>query len=79
MYYINVREHRRDNRQLTIQRNWQHSVHKTTKNKAKAHHSMCWTLPYTSKHKQSKEDSNRFWPFCFSVTYSQRLIYYKVF
>jgi len=29
---INVREHRRDNQNRKIQRNWQHWVHKTTKN-----------------------------------------------
>ena len=28
---------------LTIQRNWQHMVHKTKKNKAKTQHNMCWT------------------------------------
>ena len=30
----------------------------------KIQHTMCWTLPYPSNHKQSKEDINRFWPFC---------------
>ena len=28
---INVREYRRDNQKWTIQRNWQHSVHKINK------------------------------------------------
>ena len=28
-FYINVREYRRGNRKWTIQRNWQHRVHKT--------------------------------------------------
>jgi len=32
MEYINVREYRRGNKKWTIQRNWQHSVHKTKKN-----------------------------------------------
>ena len=27
----------------TIQRNWQHMVHKTKKNQAKTQHNMCWT------------------------------------
>jgi len=27
----------------TIQRNWQHRVHNTTKNKTKTQHNMCWT------------------------------------
>jgi quinolinate synthase len=31
--YINVIEHQRGNQQLTIQRKWQHRVHKTKKNK----------------------------------------------
>jgi hypothetical protein len=26
-----------------IQKNWQHSVHKTRKNKTKTQHNMCWT------------------------------------
>ena len=30
---INVREYRRSNQKWTIQRNWQHSVHKTKTNK----------------------------------------------
>ena len=30
--YINVREYRRDNKTGTIQRNWQHRVHKKNKN-----------------------------------------------
>jgi hypothetical protein len=30
---INVREYRRGNQKWTIQRNWQHRVHKTKKNK----------------------------------------------
>jgi len=33
------------------QRNWQHRVHKTKKNKAKTQHIMCWTPLYTNKHK----------------------------
>jgi hypothetical protein len=31
--YINVIEHQRGNQQLTIQRKWQHRVHKTKKTK----------------------------------------------
>ena len=31
---INIREYRRGNQQWTPERNWQHRVHKTTKNKA---------------------------------------------
>jgi hypothetical protein len=38
---INVRDYWRDNQKWTIQRNWQHRVHKTsTKQKQ---HNMCWT------------------------------------
>jgi hypothetical protein len=36
--WINVREYRRGYKKWTIQRNWQHSLHKTKKNKAKTHH-----------------------------------------
>ena len=46
----NVREYRRDNQKWTIQRNWQHRVHTTMKNKTKTQHNMCWTPPYTNKH-----------------------------
>ena len=38
---INVREYRRDNQNWTIQRNCQHRVHNTTKNKTKTQHNMC--------------------------------------
>jgi hypothetical protein len=45
------REYRSGNLKWTIQRNWQHKVHKTKKNKAKTQHNMCWTPLYASKHK----------------------------
>jgi hypothetical protein len=35
-YTINVREYRRGNQKRTIQRNWQHRVHKTKINKTKS-------------------------------------------
>jgi hypothetical protein len=35
---INVREYRRGNQKRTIQRNWQHRVHNTKKNKTKTQH-----------------------------------------
>ena len=35
----------------TIQRNWQHRIHKTKKNKTKTQHNICWTPLYGSKHK----------------------------
>ena len=41
---INVREYRRGNQKWTIQRNWQHRVHKTKKNKRKTQHNM-WKTP----------------------------------
>ena len=34
--------------QSKIQRNWQHMVHKTKKNKSKTQHNMCWTSLYTN-------------------------------
>jgi len=37
---INVREYRRGNQILTIQRNWQHRVHKMKKNKT-IHNTIC--------------------------------------
>ena len=33
--FLKVRENRRDNQEWTIQRNWQHRVHKTKTNKTK--------------------------------------------
>ena len=48
---INVREYRRGNEKYTIQRNWQHKVHKTKTNKTKIQHTMCWTPLYVNKHK----------------------------
>jgi len=49
-----VREHRRGNQKWTMQRNWQHRIHKTKKNKTKRQHNMCWTPLWattTKKHK----------------------------
>jgi hypothetical protein len=48
IYKINVREYRRDNQKLIIQRNWKHRVHKTAKSKTKTEHNMCWTSLYTN-------------------------------
>ena len=50
-HYINVREYPRGNTKWTIQRNWQHRVHKTKENKAQTVHNMCWTSLYVNKHK----------------------------
>ena len=51
---INVREYRRSNKKKwTIQRHWQHRVHKTKTNKAKTQHNMCWTPLCASKHTNS--------------------------
>ena len=33
------------------QRNWQHKIHKTKKNKAKTQDNMYWTPLYVRKHK----------------------------
>ena len=51
---LNVREYRRGNQKRIIQRNWQHRIHKTKKNKTKTQHNICWTPLYTNKHKQRK-------------------------
>ena len=48
---INVREHRKGNPKRTIQRNWQHGVNNTKKNKTKTQHNMYRTPLYASKHK----------------------------
>jgi hypothetical protein len=42
----NVRQYRKGNRKWTIQRNWQHRVHKTKKNKTKTQHTMCYENCY---------------------------------
>jgi hypothetical protein len=42
VFYINVREYRKDNQIWTIQINWQHRVYKTKTNKTKTQHIMCW-------------------------------------
>jgi hypothetical protein len=34
----------------TIQRNWQHRVYKTKKNKTKTQYNMCWTPLFAIKH-----------------------------
>jgi hypothetical protein len=39
-YKVTNREYRRGNQKLTIQRNWQHRVHKTKTNKTKSQHNM---------------------------------------
>ena len=44
--YINVGKYRRGNQKWTIQRNWQHRVHKTKKDKTKTQHNICWTPLY---------------------------------
>ncbi len=42
------------NQKWTIQRNWQHEVHKTKKNKTKAHHNICLTPLYANTNKVNK-------------------------
>jgi len=57
--YINVREYRKGNQKWTIQKNWQHRVHKTKDNKKRTQHNMYWTPLYSKKkHKQRKQDIN---------------------
>ena len=51
---INVGENRRSNHEWTIQRNWQHWVHKTqdeNKRNKKTQHNMSWTPILAKKHK----------------------------
>jgi len=50
LYIENVREYRRGNKKMTIQRNWQHRAHKTKTNKTKTQQNMCWTPLYSNKH-----------------------------
>ena len=53
IYKINFRENRGGNQEWTIQRNWQHWVHKTQDEgkKTKTQHNMCWTPLYENKNK----------------------------
>jgi hypothetical protein len=53
-YKVTNREYRRGNQKLTIQRNWQHRVHKTKTNKTKTQHNMHWTPLCANKHKLRK-------------------------
>ena len=39
---INVREYRKGNQKWTFQRNWQHKLSKTKKNKTKTQHNSVW-------------------------------------
>jgi len=48
---INIREYRRGSQKWTIQRNRQHKVHETKKNKTKTQHNMCWTPLFATNHK----------------------------
>jgi len=48
---INDREYRSGNHKWTIQRNWQHRIYKTKKNKTKTQQNMRWTPLYTNKHR----------------------------
>ena len=53
-YVINVGDYRRWNKKWTIQRNWQHSVHKSQdedKQSTKTPINMCWTPLYASTRK----------------------------
>ena len=51
---INLTEYRRGNKKRTIQRNWQHWVHKKKTNEKKTQHNMCWTLLCADTHYVSK-------------------------
>jgi hypothetical protein len=46
---INVREYRRSNQKWTIQRNWQHRVHKTKRNNSKTQHKIIFLNLHFSK------------------------------
>ena len=45
--YMNVREYRRGIHKRLIQRNWQHRIHTTKKNKTKTQHDICQTQTST--------------------------------
>jgi hypothetical protein len=59
-YKINVGEYRRGNKTWTIQRNWQHRVHKTKKNKAKTQRNWQHRVHKTKKNK-AKTQHNICW------------------
>ena len=44
----------KNNQKWTIERNWQHSVHKMKKNITKTQHNMCWTSLHIFQHKKCK-------------------------
>jgi hypothetical protein len=67
---INVRKYRRGNQNFIIQRNWQQVVHRTTKNKLKTQHNMCWTPLYANKHKEREYYMNT--PTAAGITYHVR-------
>ena len=46
---INAKEYRSRSQKWKIQRNWQHRVHKTKKNKAKAQRNMRWSPQSANK------------------------------
>jgi len=52
----------------TVQRNWQHRVNKTRKEKKQQQHNMCWTSPHKNKHKQRKQDHCNFFLFTIDLS-----------
>ena len=61
-YEINVRENRRGNQEWTIQRNWQHLVHKTQeeKKKKKTHYALDTTI---------RKQSTQVTPISYEISY----------
>ena len=49
---INVREYGRTNQKWTFQRNWQHKIHKTKKNKTKTQHNIVLDTGHYNKQTQ---------------------------
>ena len=45
---------------MTIQRNWQHRLHKTNKNKPKTQHNICWTPLYEINVRENRR-ANQEW------------------
>ena len=57
MLEINIREYRRGNQQWTIQRNWQHWVHKTQDEDK--HNAICVEHHYTQPNTNNTNNVNK--------------------
>ena len=59
------KRYQRGNQKRTIQRNWQHRVHMTKKNKTKTQHNMCWIRYHYTKTNTNNVDKTWFDVYCY--------------